>query len=85
MDTLTPLAKTRAALERKAAQGDVQAARELRENADHYYGSAATGDAWTKALDEHQLAVVRACIEDALAGRESTWISAEDVPQRPLH
>jgi hypothetical protein len=38
-DTITPLAKIRA-LERKAASGDVQAARELREHADWYYGSA---------------------------------------------
>jgi hypothetical protein len=56
-DTLTPLAKTRKALERKAAAGDVYAARELREHSDWYYGSA-TGDAWKALLTEDELDLV---------------------------
>jgi hypothetical protein len=49
-DTVTPLVKIRAALERKAARGDVQAARELRENADYCYGSASGGERWPSLL-----------------------------------
>jgi hypothetical protein len=75
-DTLTPLAKTRSALERKAASGDVQAARELREHVEHYYGSATSTDAWTELLGwgddepvyvpvEQELSTVRAIIAHA--------------------
>lgn len=74
-DTLTPLAKTRVALERKATRGDVQAARELRENADHYYGSASGAEHWPALLGHggeavavpvaQELATVRAIIEAA--------------------
>jgi hypothetical protein len=63
-DTLTPLAKTRTALERKAASGDVLAARELRESADWYYGSA-TGDAWKGLLTEDELDQVLAIFDAA--------------------
>ena len=81
-DNLTPLAKTRAALESKAAKGDVQAARELREHHDHYYGSAAGGDAWPALLGtgadapvpvpvEAELATVRAIIDAALKRPDS--------------
>ena len=63
-DTLTPLAKTRTALERKAASCDVQAARELREHADWYYG-AAQGDAWKELLTEEELATIEACLQAA--------------------
>jgi hypothetical protein len=63
-DTLTPLAKTRTALERKAASGDVLAARELRENADWYYGSAA-GDAWKELLTPEELATILSIFDAA--------------------
>jgi hypothetical protein len=63
-DTTTPLAKTRAALERKAASGDVQAARELREHADWYYGSA-TGDAWKELLTPEELATILSIFDAA--------------------
>ena len=69
-DTLTPLAKTRSALERKAGSGDVQAARELREHAGHYYGSATAGTAWTELLTEEENAAVSAIITRALARDE---------------
>jgi hypothetical protein len=63
-DTLTPLTKTRTALERKAASGDVLAARELRENADWYYGSA-TGDAWKELLTPEELATILSIFDAA--------------------
>jgi hypothetical protein len=81
---LDPLAKQRAALEKKANTGDVYAVRELRENADYWYAQAGRDDA-LKLMSAHQLAIVRACVEDALEGRESDWIAAGDVPQHPLH
>ena len=56
-ETLTPLAKTRAALVRKAARGEVQAARELRENADHYHGSASGATHWPQLLGHGGVAV----------------------------
>jgi hypothetical protein len=62
-----PLAKTRTALERKAASGDVQAARELREHADYYYGSATTGDAWKELLTAEELALITSTLEAARA------------------
>jgi hypothetical protein len=57
----------------------VQAARDLRENADHYYGSATAGEAWTQLLTDKQLVAVRAIIRDAREERESEWLS--DPPE----
>jgi hypothetical protein len=81
---LDPLSKQRQALEKKANQGDVYAVRELRENQDYWYAQAGRDDA-LKLMSAHQLAIVRACVEDALAQRESDWIAAGDVPEHPLH
>jgi hypothetical protein len=63
-DALTPLDKTRKALEKKAAAGDVYAARELREHADWYYGSA-HGDAWQELLTEDELDTVLKILGEA--------------------
>jgi hypothetical protein len=67
-DTLTPHDKTRSALERKAASGDVQAARELREHEAYWYPNAAAHGDWMAALSKVQRDVVRAVIGEALAG-----------------
>jgi hypothetical protein len=50
----------------------------------NWYGQAGRDDA-LREMSAHQLAIVRACVEDALAGRESTWIAEGDVQQHPLH
>jgi hypothetical protein len=71
-DALTPLDKTRSALEAKAAKGDVYAARELREHADHYYGSAATGDAWKELLTAEELETVLAVFDAARSRAQGT-------------
>jgi hypothetical protein len=57
----------------------VYAARELRENRDHYYGSAATDVAWTSRLNEARLALVHRVIREAREGRASAWISPEMI------
>jgi hypothetical protein len=74
-----PLAKTRKALEGKAAKGDVYATRELREHADWYYGST-QGDAWKALLTREELATVMS-IFDAAHKRASSLStsSAEDA------
>jgi hypothetical protein len=71
-DALTPLDKTRSALEAKAAKGNVYAARELREHADHYYGSAATGDAWKELLTAEVLETVLAVFDAARSRAQRT-------------
>jgi hypothetical protein len=60
----------------------VQAARELREHADHYCGSAATGDAWKEALggggqpvevpEESELPTILAIFDAAIARARGT-------------
>jgi hypothetical protein len=83
-DTLTSLPKTRAALERKAAAGDVQAARELRENRDYYYEAADSQPLFALATPL-QLQAWHAIAVDVRAGVESTWLSEARVPDPPLH
>ena len=79
-----PFSQQRQALEKKANGGDVTAIRELREHHAYWYGTAEREDA-LKELSAHQLAIVQAVLVDAMEGRESDWISAEDVPDVPLH
>jgi hypothetical protein len=83
-DALTPLAKQRKALEKKAEAGDVYAIRELREHHDYWYGQAGRDDA-LKEMSAHQLAAVHALVRDALEGVESTWLPADIIPDVPLH
>jgi hypothetical protein len=68
-DALTPHDKTRAALERKAASGDVQAARELREHESYWYPNAAAYGDWMVALSSQQRQQGRAIIALALEGQ----------------
>jgi hypothetical protein len=70
-DALNPRGKTRSALEAKAAKGDVSAARELREHADWYYGSA-QGDAWKALLTEEELETVLSIFDAAIARARGT-------------
>ena len=81
--SLDPLAKQRKALEKKAEGGDVYAIRELRENAEYWYGQAGRQDALA-AMNTTQLEAVRAICEDALAGRSSAWLEACEIPPYPV-
>jgi hypothetical protein len=69
-DALTPHDKTRAALERKAASGDVQSARELREHEAYWYPNTATHGDWMAALSPAQRRLIRATIALAMQGEE---------------
>jgi hypothetical protein len=83
-DALTPLAKQRKALEKKAEAGDVYAIRELREHHDYWYGQADTQPLLALA-SPLQLQALHAIAVDVRAGVESTWLEDVDVPDPPLH
>jgi hypothetical protein len=80
-DAFTPHAKTRAALERKATSGDVQAARELREHESYWYPNAAAHGDWMAALSKVQREV-RTIIAKALSG-DATGLTVEELDNEP--
>jgi hypothetical protein len=57
----------------------VPAARELREHADWYYGSAATGDAWKELLTAEELQTVLAIFADAISRAKGTNLAKTSV------
>jgi hypothetical protein len=83
-DALTPLAKQRKALEKKAEAGDVYAIRELREHHDYWYGTADAAPLHALA-SPLQLQALHAIAVDVRAGVESTWLEDVAVPDPPLH
>lgn len=64
-----PKTKARKALEKKAGQGDVYAARELREHEAYWYPDAASRGDWMQELEPDQRTAVRAIIQWRLAGQ----------------
>jgi hypothetical protein len=83
-DALTPLAKQRKALEKKAENGDTYAIRELREHREYWYGQADTQPLLALA-SPLQLQALHAIAVDVRAGVESTWLEDVAVPNPPLH
>lgn len=65
-----PRSKARKALEKKAGQGDVYAARELREHEAYWYPDAASRGDWMQELLPDQRTAVRAIIQWRLAGQQ---------------
>jgi hypothetical protein len=84
IDTLTPLAKQRKALEKKAESGDVYAIRELREHHEYWYGTADAQPLYALATPL-QLQAWHAIATDVRAGVESEWLREAPVPDPPLH